>query len=130
MNSGRNQRILCVWLPNWPIQRVLAGDPTLIGRPVILETRDPRRGLLVAAANLAARQAGARVGMRMSELAALKPADDSISWEVREYDPETDLDALCDLVEQAQQFSPVVGLEQLQTKTWHGRHHLQPKLFC
>lgn len=127
MTSGRQRQILCIWLPHWPIQRVLAAEPTLIGRSLILETRDARRGLLVAAANLAARRAGARVGMRMSELAALKPADESTNWEVRTYDPAADLDALCDLAEQAQQFSPVVGLEQLQAQAWHGRHHLQPQ---
>ncbi len=127
MTAPRNKQILCIWLPNWPIQRVLAAEPALVGRAVILETRDARRGLLVAAANLAARRAGARVGMRMSELAALKPADDSIDWDVRTYDPAADLDALCDLVEQAQQFSPVVGIEQLPDQPWHGRHHLQPQ---
>ncbi len=127
MNVAGANQILCIWLPNWPIQRVLAAEPPLVGRAVVLETRDPRRGLLVAAANLAARRAGARVGMRMSELAALKPADGSIDWDVRTYDPVADLDALCDLVEQAQQFSPIVGLEQLQDEPWHGRHHLQPQ---
>ena len=127
MTVRRHQQVLCIWLPNWPIQRVLATEPALVGRAVVLETRDARRGLLVAAANLAARRAGARVGMRMSELAALKPADHSTNWDVRTYDPAADLDALCDLVEQAQQFSPVVGLEQLQNQPWHGRQHLQPQ---
>ena len=123
----RGRQFLCIWLPNWPIQRVMAAQPALLGRAVVLETRDARRGLLVAAANLAARRAGARVGMRMSELAALKPADDSIDWHVQSYEPAADLDALCDLVEQAQQFSPVVGLEPLQDQPWHGRQHLQPQ---
>lgn len=127
MTSAGQRQIVCVWLPNWPIQRVLAAEPTLVGRALVLETRDARRGLLVAAANLAARQAGARVDMRMSELAALKPADDATNWDVRPYDPASDLDALCELVEQAQQFSPVVGIEQLQAEPWHGRHHLQPQ---
>lgn len=127
MTTGRTKQILCIWLPNWPIQRVLAAEPALVGRAVILETRDARGGLLVAAANLAARRAGARVGMRMSELAALKPADETTNWDVRAYDAAADLDALCELVEQAQQFSPVVGLEQLQAQPWHGRHHLQPQ---
>lgn len=127
MTSAGQRQIVCVWLPNWPIQRVLAAEPTLVGRALVLETRDARRGLLVAAANLAARQAGARVDMRMSELAALKPADDTTNWDVRPYDPASDLDALCELVEQAQQFSPVVGIEQLQAEPWHGRHHLQPQ---
>ncbi len=127
MTASRHKQILCIWLPNWPIQRVLAAEPSLVGRSVVLETRDARRGLLVAGANLAARRAGACIGMRMSELAALKPTDDRADWDVRPYDPAADLDALCELVEQAQQFSPVVGLEQLQDQPWHGRHHLQPQ---
>ncbi|MCC6509058.1 MAG: DNA polymerase Y family protein [Pirellulaceae bacterium] len=120
-------RILCVWLPNWPIQRVLASEPMLVGRAVVLETRDARRGLVIAAANLAARQAGARVGMRLSELAALKSDDDKILWEVRPYHPDQDLDALCDLAEQAQQFSPLVGLELHDQEPWHGRTSCQPQ---
>ena len=70
-----SKRLLCVWLPNWPIQRIQAEDPTLAEKPLLLSTRDPRRGLLVAAANLAAREENVKPGMQLSEATALVEAE-------------------------------------------------------
>ena len=115
---------------------MVAAEPALASRAVVLETRDARRGLLIAAANLAARRAGAHVGMRSSELAALctGPATQSAAadqpqllWEVRAYQPDEDLDSLCELAEQAQQFSPLVGLELHDDKPWYGRSTCHPQ---
>ncbi len=89
MNRITHSRLLCVWLPNWPVQRVQAAEPKLASGPLILSTRDARRGLLVAAANLAARAGGIRPGMRLSEASAL------IDSEIREHEPDDDLDVLC-----------------------------------
>ena len=170
-----NQRVLCVWLPNWPIQRVHAVEPCLAGQAVVLEKRDARRGLLIAAANLAARRAGAHVGMRLSELAALcsgpsarraTPAGQSpapaapghastarattvaskapivanatqadsaasaasnLLWQIRPFQPDEDLDRLCELAEEAQQFSPLVGLELHDDRAWYGRTTCLPQ---
>lgn len=116
-----NQRVLCIWLPNWPVQRVQAAEPLLAERPLVLQTRDSRRGLIVAAANLAARAAGVRAHMSLSEASVLTPL------EIRAHDVNEDLDQLCNLCERAQQFSPIVGLEQLDKKTWAGRNLLQPE---
>ncbi|MEM7558565.1 MAG: DNA polymerase Y family protein [Planctomycetota bacterium] len=116
-----SKRLLCVWLPNWPIQRIQAEDPTLAEKPLLLSTRDPRRGLLVAAANLAAREENVKPGMRLSEATALVEA------EVLEQDTHEELEGLCHLAEQMQLFSPIVGLEQLERKTWAGRNSLQPE---
>ena len=60
-------RILCVWLPNWPIQRLVVQRPELRRQQVLLFRRDSRRGNLVNAASPLARQAGCRVGMPLSE---------------------------------------------------------------
>lgn len=87
----------------------------------MLATRDPRRGQIVVAASLAGRTAGIRPGMRLSEATAL------IDVDIHEHDPHEDIEALCELAEQAQQFSPLVGLEQLDKKTWAGRWLLQPE---
>jgi protein ImuB len=124
-------RLLCIWLPNWPIQRIGAAEPQLAksqlaksqlaNKSLVLSTRDARRGLVVAAVNLAGRQAGIRPNMRLSEATAL------VETEIREYDPHEDMDVLCSLAEQAQQFSPLVGLEQLDKKLWAGRTRLQPE---
>jgi protein ImuB len=115
------QRVLCIWLPNWPVQRVQAVEPQLANIPLALQFRDARRGLIVAAANLAARAQGVRPGMSISEATALT------QLEVRTHDPSEDMDHLCSLTEQAQQFSPLVGLEQLDKKLWTGRTLLQPE---
>ena len=103
------------------MQRVQAAEPPLAERPLVLQTRDSRRGLIVAAANMAARAAGVRVHMSLSEASVLAPL------EIRSHDVNEDLDQICSLCEQAQQFSPIVGLEQLDKKTWAGRHLLQPE---
>lgn len=98
-----------------------AEEPQLADAPLILSARDSRRGLVVAAANLAARSAGIRPSMRLSEATAL------VDTEVREHDSQEDLDGLCMLAEQAQQFSPLVGLEQLDKQLWSGRTLHQPE---
>ncbi len=103
------------------MQRVQAAEPPLAERPLVLQTRDSRRGLVVVAANLAARAAGVRAHMSLSEASALAPL------EIRTHDPNADLDQLCHLSELAQQFSPIVGLEQLDKKPWAGRNLLLPE---
>lgn len=87
----------------------------------MLSRRDPRRGFLVAAANLHARGEGVRPNMRLTEATAL------IETAIREHDLQEDIETLCNLAEQAQQFSPLVGLEQLDKKIWAGRTLLQPE---
>ncbi len=59
--------------------------------------------------------------MRLSEATALVEA------EVHQHDPQEDIEELCALAEQAQQFSPLVGLEQLDKKLWAGRTLPQPE---
>ena len=103
------------------MQRIQAVEPLLAERPLVLQTRDSRRGLIVAAANLAARAAGVRAQMSLSEASVL------VQLEVRPYDTHEDLDQLCGLAERAQQFSPIVGLEQLDKKMWAGRNLPQPE---
>lgn len=88
--------------------------------------RDPRKGLLVAAANLEARRLGVRPLMRLVEATTLVAGCGSMA-RVLEHDPQEDIEALCTLAEQAQQFSPIVGLEQLDKKLWSGRHLAQPE---
>jgi protein ImuB len=87
------RRILSLYLPNWPIQRVRAGrkvgqacepsaDPRGIStslprgsssakadstHPTILHARDPRRGLIVVACDDGAASAGVRIGMPLAE---------------------------------------------------------------
>src|SRR6476469_5546794 len=99
MGSGgrrtMNRRILCLYLPNWPIQRVLAArkrkdkvrrtkdekgkskyevNSFVLGPSyfvLILHSRDPQRRDLVVACNGAAEACGVRLGMPLAEAAAL-----------------------------------------------------------
>lgn len=60
--------------------------------------------------------------MRLSEATVLIGGNSQIdTLDVQEHDPHEDLQALCTLAEQAQRFSPIVGLEQLDKKRWAGR---------
>jgi protein ImuB len=103
------------------VQRIQAAQPQLASLPLGLIHRDARRGLVVAAANLAARSARVKAGMRLAEATGLTPL------ETASYEPQEDLEALCSLAEQAQQFSPLVGIEQLDRHNWAGRHLHQPE---
>jgi protein ImuB len=87
----------------------------------VLTTRDSRRGLIVTAANLPARAAGVRSHMRLAEATGLA------ELELRQHEPDEDLEALCSLAEQAQRFSPLVGIEQLDKRVWAGRWLHQPE---
>ncbi len=51
----------------------------------------------------------------------------SRSLQILPHEPQEDLDQLCMLAEQAQQFSPIVGIETLDKKVWAGRTLHQPE---
>lgn len=98
------RRILCLHLPNWPIQRLAAAKPELDARKaLVLHHRDARRGQLVAHCNAAAAQRGVRIGMPLAEATTLAPGV------VFPADDAADLAALAKLAEQCEQFSPLVG---------------------
>lgn len=78
--------------------------------------RDARRGMLVAAANLVARQKGVKPLMRMSEASAL------VESVVYPLDNDEDIESLCYLAEAATRFSPLTGIEQLDKRPWASRN--------
>jgi protein ImuB len=116
---------MCIWLPNWPSQRASVAKrqadlPKAVG-PIILFRRDSRRGNLVATANQTARRAGILPHMPLSQCGPLCPDATLI-----EYDPQSDVEALVQLAESAQCFSPIVGLESLDPDIWAGRSVHEP----
>lgn len=109
-------RILCVWLPNWPIQRLVVQRPELRRQQVLLFRRDSRRGNLVNAASPLARQAGCRVGMPLSEAKSLLRRSESPETFLFEHDLKQDLQAIEQLCHDLDSFSPTVGMESIDER--------------
>lgn len=84
--------------------------------------RDPRRGNVVAFANQTARSRGVLPHMPLSQCGPLCP-----EALVQEYQPQQDLEALVTLAEAAQCFSPIVGLEPIDSEVWAGRSLPEPQ---
>src|SRR5262245_10428845 len=113
------KRALCIWLPNWPLQRLLAARPELEEQAVVLYEAPSQGGLRVVACSRAARAWGVVPGMSLAEATALarrgavakqstnKP-EQSANAELRveRYDPAADRLALEQLAECCRQFSP------------------------
>ena len=69
------KRALCIWLPEWPIQRLGVARLELNAHPIALYTRDPRRGQLIVACCPRAYQQGIVHGMPLAEASTLaKPS--------------------------------------------------------
>lgn len=102
------RRILCLWFPDWPIQRRLAAQPEL-ERSILLLTESSSRGEFVRHANGLAQQRGITVGMPVSEARSfVRPRDRLICEPVN---LEHDRRGLIQLALQAERFSFCVGLE-------------------
>ena len=71
------KRIVCVYLSDWPIQRLVAKQPELRRQRVVLYTQDAR-GQRVSAISPAARRDRVRVGMPLSEAKSILR---DVSWE-------------------------------------------------
>jgi protein ImuB len=104
--------MMCVWLPNWPIQRRQSRQPRPGSHPLLIYA--VRRGrLMVALASHAAMQRGVRPGMPLAEALS--------HWRQGEPSPALDADAprddrtaLRELARFHQRFSPLVALEEAE----------------
>jgi protein ImuB len=111
------KRILCLWLPEWPIQRLIVAEPELRQQRVVLFRNDSRKGKLVTSASPLARQLGIRRDMPLAEAKALlqhasKQSENRTLFFLREHDPVADREAIEQLAWMLEKFSPIVGLEQ------------------
>jgi protein ImuB len=98
-------RILCLWLPNWPIQRVVQCRPELKNRAVALAADGPRGGQVTACSSEAVAQS-VRPEMPVAEAQAL--ARDLV---IVPHEPSADRRALAALAEACERFSPSVAIE-------------------
>ena len=136
------KRVLCVWLPNWPLQRLFAAQPELKGRPVVLYN-DARLnagspGLHVLICSRQAALQGVEAGLTLAEargmfevpaspipanqipVSASSPGthDSNVPYFL-EHDPRADACALEQLAVCCQRFSPRVGFGESHWVTTH-----------
>ncbi|MGI9517363.1 MAG: Y-family DNA polymerase, partial [Pirellulaceae bacterium] len=107
------RRILCLWLPNWPIQRQVVSAPELRRQRIVLYRQDSRRGQLVAAASPLASREGIGVDMPLSEAKSLLKRNNE-DFHAFEHDSAADLAAIKKLADSLETFSPLVGLEEIE----------------
>src|SRR3954452_13175346 len=65
------KRAMCVWVPNWPIQRVQKERGERSDRPLVLYTAAARGTLTVTACSRSAARAGVRVNMPLAEVESI-----------------------------------------------------------
>jgi protein ImuB len=105
-------RILALWLPNWPVQRLVREQPELINCAVVLYDQDARHGQRVKACSAAAEQQAVRPGMPLAEAQTLLVEGKEVRPLFACHDARRDQEALVELAEWCEQFSPIVGLDQ------------------
>ncbi|MBI2481862.1 MAG: DNA polymerase Y family protein [Planctomycetia bacterium] len=99
-------RILALWLPNWPVQRLIRAKPQLKQQPIILH-HSARRGQSVVACSRAAWRLGVRVAMPLSEATAL-----GNQFHIEPHDPFEDRKTFEEIAVWCHHFSPLVGLAE------------------
>ena len=105
------KRVGCIWIPNWPLRRRRLARPELDGQAIVLH--ETQRGAArVVACSAEAAALGVRIGMPLAEAGAL--AGPSLR-SAEPHDPTADREALIELAQWCQRFSPVVGLEHSTT---------------
>ena len=108
-------RMVCVWLPNWAVQRLRHERPELRSRPVVLFASDGNRGPCVAAwahsEAQRANSAGIQIGMPLAEAEAVLAGHVGSMAHIEAHDPAADLAGLRELARTCDNFSPLFGIE-------------------
>jgi protein ImuB len=99
-------RVLCVWFPKWPIQRLRSARPELSRSEIVLFAGHNQRPSISVCSSRAERL-GLRAGQPLAEAKTLIPNADFLPADVV-----ADRNALCQLALDSQRFSPLVGLEE------------------
>lgn len=110
------RRILCLWFPNWTIQRWYHSDPALRSGSLVVLADAGRQGLRVDACCPHAAQQGVTRGMPYAEAKALLPYSPvsraratSVVW--KKSDPASDRQALQSIALDCQHYTPLAGLD-------------------
>lgn len=94
------RRVMCLWLPRWPIDRRHGSLPSAPDRPFVLALSVGNRRLITAV-NAAAEELGITPGLPLTDARALHPA-----LAVAEADPAGDAAALRRLAQWCHRYSP------------------------
>ncbi|MCA9115086.1 MAG: DNA polymerase Y family protein [Planctomycetaceae bacterium] len=107
------QRVMCVWLPEWPLQRIRIVQPEHKHRPTVLYAEASRKGHRIVACCQAALRCGITPGMPLAEAQGLTGTSRTQQAEPLfcEHNPEEDRAALNRLAGWCQRYSPAVGTE-------------------
>ena len=112
-------RMVCVWIPNWAVQRLRHERSELRSRPVVLFARDGNRGPRVSAwAHSEAQRAnstGIQIGMPLAEAEAVLAGHVVSTAHIEAHDPAADLTGLRELVRTCNNFSPLFGIEDAKS---------------
>ncbi len=105
-------RMVCVWFPNWPLQRLRHERPELRGRPVVLFSNAGNRGpRVVVWSRGEVGSEGITRDMPLAEAEALLTGHDTTPARIEQHDPAADLSALCELARTCDEYSPLFGVE-------------------
>lgn len=108
-------RVICLWFPYWPVQRIRSAHPELRDRPVALFAESGQRlGLVAISSDLAPQ--GLRPGLPLGEARALlrtggRGRGKRPAW--LRHDAAADQRGLAELARRLQSFCPLVGLMPL-----------------
>jgi protein ImuB len=127
----RYREIICVWFPNWPLQRLRADDArdarqdSARPAPVVIYRDAGQHGCRVVTFCSLAAECGVTVNMPLAEASALLPYEvgDESGTEASEHestvgsrfelaDPKRDHAALVTLAHSCQQYTPLFGVEE------------------
>lgn len=102
------QRILCLWMPVWPVQRRIMEDSSLAGQAIAVHHAMARQGRRLLACSRSARQLGLAPEMPLADAASMRRRR-SAPLHLHAHDAAADLRQLATLAEHCERFSPLVG---------------------
>jgi protein ImuB len=105
------KRVMCIWFPNWPIQRRLAARPSDRSRALVLHSPPSAGKVQVINCSRRARERGVKPRMLLAEAQALWPASSGQSVRFEQHDLIADRQGLRELAVWGQQFSPIVAID-------------------
>src|SRR5438128_813231 len=108
------KRVMCIWFPNWPVQRRHVAQPALKSAPLVLHATSGGKTRVLACCPRAHRY-GVKPGMLLAEAQALWPATHAIAARFEPHDASADRAALRQLADGCQQFSPYVAVEEAES---------------